>query len=79
MQEGNRGMLETPHQLGPEVGEIKGKAVAPDLVPRFVANLGRSAPFAGVDFGQFQVEQPPAPARYIQFVVGRDVTAGGTQ
>ncbi|MHB8415312.1 MAG: PilN domain-containing protein [Acidiferrobacteraceae bacterium] len=59
--------------------EIKGKAMAPDLVPRFVANLGRSTPFAGVDFGQFQIEQSPAPARYIRFVVGRDATAGGAQ
>ena len=52
--------------------ELKGDAIAPDLVPRYVANLGRSKPFARIDFGHFTITQSAPPARYVRFVVARD-------
>ncbi|MHB1951448.1 MAG: hypothetical protein ACYCQK_08235 [Acidiferrobacteraceae bacterium] len=51
---------------------LKGAAVAPDLVPRYVANLGARAPFAGINFGHFVITRAASPARYVRFVIARD-------
>ena len=54
---------------------LSGSALEPDLVPRFLQELGEEGAFAGRAFGSLRIERPEADSSRIDFVLRTDVEA----